>query len=113
MDQERKKSNSSPELALREAEHEEERDEEKIDKFFAIIKRLREARHVSSSSTLQQMEAQREKKAKKIQAPWTPSFQLEDFAGLAGLRTAGTCTTTEKEICAQEEKHEIDLNLAL
>ncbi|CAI0551887.1 unnamed protein product [Linum tenue] len=111
MDQERKNSNSSPKLALLEAEHE-ERDDEKIDKFFAIIKRLREARHGSSSS-LRHMEAQRAKKAKKIQAPWTPSFQLEDFAGFAGLRTVEPIASSEREVCAQEEKHEIDLNLAL
>lgn len=66
-------------------EVEEEDEEQKIDKFFALIKSIREAReHLINSSNKIALNSQRKKsnvaeEEKKQIAVWKPSFQHEDF----------------------------------
>ena len=66
-------------------EVEEEDEDQKIDKFFALIKSIREAReHLINSSNKIALNGQRKKsnvaeEEKKQIAVWKPSFQHEDF----------------------------------
>lgn len=66
-------------------EVEEEDEDQKIDKFFALIKSIREAReHLINSSNKIALNSQRKKsnvaeEVKKQIAVWKPSFQHEDF----------------------------------
>ncbi|CAN1784584.1 hypothetical protein LINPERHAP1_LOCUS16624 [Linum perenne] len=109
MDQEKLHTKS----AMEEEEHE-ERDEEKIDKFFAIIRRLRDDRRGSVSS-LRQLEVQRatSKKGKKIHGyvpPPPPCFEL-------GSSKSPPCATeqessSDREFVGEEEKG-INLDLTL
>ncbi|CAN1161673.1 hypothetical protein LINPERHAP2_LOCUS24071 [Linum perenne] len=95
---------------MEEEEHE-ERDEEKIDKFFAIIRRLRDARRGSVSSSLRQLEVQRatSKKGKKIHVP-PPCFEL----GSSKLPPCATEqeSSSDREFVGEEEKG-INLDLTL
>ncbi|KAJ4828306.1 hypothetical protein Tsubulata_007832 [Turnera subulata] len=101
-----KESKKKPVTLVEGQEHGNEDD--KVEKFFAIVRRLRDARNCASSS-LRQLEARRAtKKTKKIHVPaWTPSFQPEDFAepGVSQL----SCSKKEPE----EKKEELNLNLTL
>ncbi|CAK7340469.1 unnamed protein product [Dovyalis caffra] len=61
-------------------EQENDDEDEKIEKFFAIIKRLRDVRKYSTNSLRVQEARKIANKAKKVQASvWTPKFQPEDF----------------------------------
>ncbi|EEF50007.1 uncharacterized protein LOC125368685 [Ricinus communis] len=87
-------------------------DDEKVEKFFSIIRRLRDARDLSTNSLRETEARKRMKKAKKTQTPvWTPSFQLEDFGGLelADI-TQPTSSNNEQE---KKKREELDLNLSL
>lgn len=69
-------------------EEEQEQDEEKIEKFFAIIRRFRDACGHSMDSLHEPKkttDTERVRKKPKIQHEyvWTPSFEWEDFAGLS------------------------------
>lgn len=62
----------------------EENEEERIDKFFTLIKSIREARDrlMQDSEVLKESENKRKKKVVKEENQkhvWKPSFQLEDF----------------------------------
>lgn len=89
-------------------------EDEKVEKFFAIIRRLRDARSNFSTNSLREMEAwKRMKKAKKVHVPiWTPTFQLEDFSGL-DLADATQPSSSNNKGQGQEKKEELDLNLVL
>jgi hypothetical protein len=68
-------------------EDQEEDDEQKIDKFFALIKNLREARDrlMNGSNGFNGTDQNKRDKMKKVEeqmqthAVWKPSFQREDF----------------------------------
>ncbi|KAA8545283.1 hypothetical protein F0562_020067 [Nyssa sinensis] len=70
-------------LPFHEEEEKDMNDEEKIEKFFAIIRRFRDARDRPANSLHDSKEAIRATKKTKVHEPaavWVPSFQWEDFA---------------------------------
>ncbi|KAJ9180366.1 hypothetical protein P3X46_008624 [Hevea brasiliensis] len=87
-------------------------EDEKVEKFFAIIRRLRDARNCSTNSLREFEACKRMKKAKKGHVPvWTPSFQLEDFAGLNLAETIQPSSSNKDQ--EKEKREELDLNLTL
>ncbi|PON66576.1 NIM1-interacting protein [Trema orientale] len=98
----------------------EDEEEEKIEKFFAIIKRLREAR-TSIANCLHEFEvSNKDAKKVRVHAPaWTPVFELEDFAGPEKDDNAGTSYrfSMKKAIGVEKEEEReekgLDLNLTL
>ncbi|KAG6774920.1 hypothetical protein POTOM_018338 [Populus tomentosa] len=95
-------------------EEENDDEDERIEKFFAIIRRLRDARMYSRTCLREQEACKIAKKAKKTHAPvWTPKFQLEDFAepGLESTRISQPSSSKKER--GKEKKEELDLNLTL
>jgi hypothetical protein len=95
-------------------EEENDDEDERIEKFFAIIRRLRDARMYSRTCLREQEACKIAKKAKKAHAPvWTPKFQLEDFEepGLESTRISQPSSSNKE--CGKEKKEELDLNLTL
>ena len=102
-------------------ENKEEQDyddeEEKIEKFFAIIRRIREAR-TSITKCLHELEVSN-KDAKKVRVhgpTWTPVFELEDFAGV--LEKDDNASLSKRfymkgDISNGKEEKGLDLNLTL
>ncbi|KAJ9186031.1 hypothetical protein P3X46_005589 [Hevea brasiliensis] len=89
-------------------------EDEKVEKFFAIIRRLRDARNLPKNS-LRELEAwKRMKKAKQVHVPiWTPSFQLEDFSALELADATQPSSSSNNKEQEKEKKKELDLNLTL
>ena len=95
-------------------------EERKIEKFFAIIERLREARASAANSLDELAGSVKHAKKARVHGPvWTPVFELEDFAGPEKNDNAGTSTrrppgngTAEGKEKEGEEKG-LDLNLTL
>ena len=102
-----------------EQDHEDE--EVKIEKFFAILNRLKESRTWIKNS-LHKLEVSNKKDAKrlKVHGPsWTPVFEVEDFAGQKKDDNANIhkMASVKNEISKgrKEEKEDngLDLNLTL
>lgn len=97
-------------------EETEKDDEEKIEKFFEIIGRLREARF--STKYLHDLEVNVARKKMKAHEPvWTPIFELEDFAGLETDKANTNINCSSIKECQMKEKEGeekgLDLNLSL
>ncbi|WKA02630.1 hypothetical protein VitviT2T_020794 [Vitis vinifera] len=97
-------------------------EEEKIEMFFAIIRRFHDACGQSMNSLHEPKEttnAQQVRKKPKIQheSVWTPSFEWEDFAGLELKNACITYSsiTTNEPVKKEKEKNQewkgLDLNL--
>ena len=89
-------------------------EEKKIEEFFAIVKRLREARSLIMKAS------NKDAKKVKVHGPvWTPVFKLEDFAGQEkdGNSNISVRCSFEKDIGKGNEKEGeekgLDLNLTL
>ncbi|KAL5582700.1 hypothetical protein UlMin_015142 [Ulmus minor] len=98
---------------------EEEEQEEQIEKFFEIIRRIKEAQAslVKCSIDETEVSAKAAKKAKKVHgAEWIPTFELEDFAGLQKNNACKNIVCSNKGQREQKGKKEdkgLDLNLTL
>lgn len=95
-------------------------EEEKIEEFFAIIKRLRAARSSMRHCSLQLEASNKDAKKVKVHGPvWSPVFKLEDFAGQEkeGNPNVSIRCCIEEEISNGKEKgreeKELDLDLTL
>lgn len=91
-------------------------DEEKIEKFFEITGRLREARFLTKY--LHELEVNVATKKMKVHEPvWTPIFELEDFAGLETEKANKNIKCSSNKECQMKEKEGeeegLDLNLSL
>ncbi|KAF3455375.1 hypothetical protein FNV43_RR05826 [Rhamnella rubrinervis] len=94
----------------------EQDDEEKIEKFFEIIGRLREARF--ATKCLHEPEASVARKKMKVHKPvWTPTFEMEDFVGLetdsANINLKFSFNEEHKTNEKEGEEKGLDLNLSL
>lgn len=99
-----------------EEEEKQQDDEEKIDEFFEILGRLREARF--ATKCLHEVEASAARKKVRVHEPvWTPTFEMEDFAGLeADYPNIKIKFSSNKEREMKEKEGEekgLDLNLSL
>ncbi|KAK9265699.1 hypothetical protein L1049_004720 [Liquidambar formosana] len=104
---------------------EDEQEEEKIEKFFALIKSFRDARN-RRRSELKELEEEEKKKIRKLdgqRSSWVPSFKWEDFTQDVEFRRLPLIFPTpcnskkKKDIYNKEEEDEdgsgLDLKLAL
>ncbi|KDP23355.1 hypothetical protein JCGZ_23188 [Jatropha curcas] len=110
MEEQRKKKQSIPAAEQHGQEQEVYDDDEKVEKFFSIIRRLRDSRHCSTNS-LRELEARKKTRmVKKVNLlpEWTP-FQMEDFAGI----NPSSSSNKEEGEDEKEKKEALDLNLAL
>lgn len=97
-------------------EEAEQDDEEKIEKFFEIIGRLREARF--ATKCLHEPEVSVARKKVKVHKPvWTPTFEMEDFVGLetdcANINLKFSLNMESKTKEKEGEEKGLDLNLSL
>ncbi|KAJ9171682.1 hypothetical protein P3X46_015011 [Hevea brasiliensis] len=104
----------------------EDNEEVKIEKFFALITNIREARDglINGSVALKQ-DMDSNKKKRKLEeennnmqvAVWKPSFQLEDFleeSHAKNPRATVVVTSQKNEVPEKEDaKEELDLRLSL
>ncbi|MQM02303.1 hypothetical protein Taro_035069 [Colocasia esculenta] len=83
----------------------EEGEEEQMARFFALLKNVREMREQWRRRVVDDRPT---KRPKVERPPWTPTFQWEDFAGVAGLdkRPAATPTTSGVTEGEEEKKEE-------
>ncbi|KAI5658458.1 hypothetical protein M9H77_27251 [Catharanthus roseus] len=99
-------------------------DEEMMEAFFAIIRRMKNTRYYIAEKSLQKWKeistAQAIKKMKVNQQSWIPSFELEDFVEPGSSHAMTTRSNpnpskefTRKEEIREEEEKDLDLNLAL
>lgn len=65
----------------RKLEDEEECEEQKMEKFFALIKSTRDARDLLCSTSKEKTDHNKVEENKKEKGIWNPTFQLEDFIG--------------------------------
>ncbi|KAJ9187920.1 hypothetical protein P3X46_003331 [Hevea brasiliensis] len=115
---------SKRKLSIHDDQDDEDNEEVKIEKFFALIRSIREARDrlINGSDYLKQ-ETDSNKKKRKLEeenvqvAVWKPCFQPEDFmeeSEARNPRAAMVDTSKRNEVPEKEEaKEELDLRLSL
>lgn len=90
---------------------EDEDEEEKMEKFFALIKSTREVRECLVGATKSKERADADKPQ---WSPWKPTFVLEDFMEAPPeVEKEGSSTEGEKEESGEKNGLELDLTLSL
>ncbi|KAK9139117.1 hypothetical protein Scep_008798 [Stephania cephalantha] len=110
-------------------QQQEEEEEEKIEKFFSLIRNIRDARDMLRSEVLRN-DIHRDNKPKEINISdhkmkeikieladkskvWTPSFEWEDFVPAQFIRSPKSGGETTKRDNLEVGEAKLDLNLSL
>ncbi|KAJ7977712.1 Protein NEGATIVE REGULATOR OF RESISTANCE like [Quillaja saponaria] len=106
----------SKEIAVIDVEEEEEEEEEKINTFFILVRKIRDARSELVIGKSETREKGKEK-SNEMKSTWTPSFKMEDFGHDAALRShfdqslVSSSKSKKEEKCKTGKHLDIDLNL--